>query len=69
MNTCIEYDGIQHFKPIKYFGGEKALEIQRSRDIIKNEYCYLKNIQIIRISYLDNTKEKVEKTLNQLVYE
>jgi hypothetical protein len=21
---CIEFDGIQHFEPVKYFGGEKT---------------------------------------------
>jgi len=50
-NVCIEYDGIQHFQPIKYFGGEKAFNKTKIRDNIKNNYCNEKNIQLIRIKY------------------
>lgn len=30
-NTCIEYDGVQHFKPIDYFGGEKEFELRKNK--------------------------------------
>ena len=29
LNLCIEYDGIQHFKSIEYFGGDKKLRYQK----------------------------------------
>lgn len=61
-NLCIEYDGIQHFKPIKIFGGLKKLEYTQKSDKIKTEYCKLNNIPLIRISY----KENVEKSLNNI---
>lgn len=47
----IEYDGIQHFKPIEYFGGEVAFKETKKRDNIKSEYCQLNNIPLIRIPY------------------
>mgnify|MGYP000896157317 CR=1 FL=1 len=53
-NICIEYDGIQHFKPISIFGGKKSLENQKIKDKIKNEYCEKNNIKLIRIKYTDN---------------
>ena len=53
MRTCIEFDGIQHFKPVDFFGGNKNLKEVKRKDSIKNEYCNDNNIKLIRISYLD----------------
>jgi len=50
-NTCIEYDGKQHFEEIEFFGGKKALNEIQQRDQIKTEYCKLNNIHLIRINY------------------
>lgn len=50
-NTLIEYDGAQHFKPIDYFGGKDAYNILKQNDEIKNEYCKLHKINLIRIPY------------------
>lgn len=52
-NTCIEYDGIQHFKIIEYFGGRSGFMKQKHRDKIKNNYCKENNIKLLRISYND----------------
>jgi len=52
-NMCIEYDGRQHFIPIKRFGGDKALERTKKHDDIKSKYCTDNNIQLIRIHYED----------------
>jgi len=62
-NICIEYDGIQHFKPLKYFGGEKAYNKIKNNDIIKNNFCEKNNINLIRISYLENISEKIKKEI------
>lgn len=53
---AIEYDGEQHRKPIKYFGGKDAFESLKKRDEMKNKYCKENNIQLIRISDLNKTK-------------
>ena len=50
-NICIEYDGEQHFKSRKHFGGNDALLETQHRDNIKNEYCKNNNIRLIRIPY------------------
>lgn len=56
-NTCIEYDGFQHFEPVKWFGGLKALlDIQRN-DKIKTEFCKDNNIKLLRIKYDQNITE------------
>lgn len=52
-NACIEYDGIQHFKPIQFFGGEESLEKQKRHDEIKNNYCKENGIDLLRIPYYE----------------
>lgn len=53
-NTCIEYQGIQHFKPRSKFGGVKEFEKTKERDMIKVKYCDEKGISLLVISYLDD---------------
>ena len=49
-NTCIEFDGVQHFSDICWGGKDGLLERQK-RDNIKNDYCKNNNISLIRIRY------------------
>lgn len=63
-NTCVEYDGIQHFQPIDFFGGEEAFNITRKNDSIKNKYCIEKNINLIRLPYTLSENEVIYKVLN-----
>lgn len=53
FNVCIEYDGVQHFKPIGFWGGEKGLREQQIRDKIKDEYCHNNGIVLVRIKYTE----------------
>lgn len=64
-NICIEYDGIQHFKPINFFGGEEAMIKLQKYDKIKNEYCLENNIKVIRFKYTD-TNRYIEDIISQL---
>lgn len=59
LNLAIEYDGIQHFMSIRQFGGDKEFEKVKIKDKIKSDYCKINNIQLLRISYKDNIKEKL----------
>ena len=59
QNTCIEYDGEQHFR-IADFGGCKDEEFltrrlldTARRDEVKTQYCEDKGIQLIRIKYTE----------------
>ena len=62
-NICIEYDGVQHFKSRKHFGGEKMLLETQYRDKIKNEYCKNNNIRLVRIPYSEY--DNIENILNK----
>ena len=61
LNTCIEYDGEQHFRALKNFGREKSFTRIQKSDLIKNNYCLENNIKLIRIPYTDFSK--IEKRL------
>ncbi len=58
-NMLIEFDGIQHFQPVKMFGGEKQFLLNKKRDKIKNEFCKKHKINLLRISYKE--EEKIEE--------
>lgn len=62
-NICIEYDGIQHFQPIKIFGDDNGFLNTQRRDKIKSEYCNVNNIKLIRIPYYDY--DKIEEILSR----
>ena len=47
----IEFDGLQHFKSIDFFGGEESLIDNIKRDKKKNVYCKENNIPLLRIRY------------------
>jgi len=53
-NLCIEYNGIQHYYPKKYFGGKLNFEKIKKNDKIKTEYCNLNNINLLIIKYDEN---------------
>lgn len=53
LPCLIEFDGVQHFQPIKYFGGEEGFKKTKIRDQIKNEYCEQNNIPLLRIKYTE----------------
>jgi hypothetical protein len=58
-NTCIEYQGEQHYKPIEWFGGEQVFNDILNRDEIKKKYCKQKNIKLIIINQTDLLKNKL----------
>lgn len=45
----IELDGIQHSRPIAYFGGVSKYDSLRKNDAIKEDWCMCQNISLIRI--------------------
>ena len=63
LNTCIEYDGEQHFRP-HHLWGEKNFNLIKIRDKIKNIYCEENNIILLRIKYNENINEKLKNNLN-----
>ena len=60
FNTCIEFNGLQHYFPVNFFGGEERFKNQLKLDKIKRDYCFTNNIKLIVISYKDNIEDKLK---------
>lgn len=58
-DTYIEYDGIQHFEPVGYFGGHEGYIERVRRDQDKNEYVNKIGSHIIRISYINKSPKSI----------
>lgn len=74
-NICIEFDGIQHFKPTifgkkKYVDNikraEEEFKLRKIRDRVKDEYCKNNNIKLIRIPYYKTEEEIREIILKEI---
>ena len=63
--ALLEYDGLQHFEPVKAWGGEENLAITQLRDQIKNQYCKDNNIPLLRIRYDEDIEEKLTAFLKE----
>lgn len=67
LSHLIEYDGEQHYRQVSSWGGkEELLQIQK-RDKMKNEYCLLNNIPLIRIPYFEKNNITLERLLGKSV--
>ncbi len=71
-NIAIEYDGIQHFKPIDFAGkGQKwARDLffaTKKRDFLKNKYCFVENIKLIRIPFIKKTKNEIKQEIFKIL--
>lgn len=65
LKTVIEYDGIQHYKPIDVFGGDDGYKETIIRDNIKNKYCEDNGISLFRIPYYEI--KKIEEMLDDIM--
>lgn len=67
-NMCIEFDGIQHYEAIGYFGGIDTLIATQNSDKVKNDYCKQNKIKLIRIPYTDknNINEILDLNLKRV---
>lgn len=48
---AIEYNGIQHYQPIEFFGGEEQFKLQQIRDEVVRIICKQNNVNLLEISY------------------
>lgn len=61
-NIMIEFNGMQHYKPIKFFGGREAYEYLQIRDKIKKQYCLENQIKLLTFKY--DELNQIELLLN-----
>lgn len=68
IDYLIEAQGIQHYRPIKHFGGARALHRQRYNDDLKRRYCMQKGYKLIHIPYWDEDKINYEYIMRAAGY-
>ena len=50
LNIGIEYQGLQHYEPVEYFGGTQAFEKNLERDAKKRELCEENNCSLLFVN-------------------
>ncbi len=63
MNILIEYQGLQHYKPVQFFGGSSAYIKQVYRDNLKRNFAKNNNYTLIEIPYTVNSYEQIYKII------
>lgn len=63
-NTCIEFNGRQHYESVSIYGGQIGLRKQIKNDNIKVEYCRKNNIQLIIIKYDESIEDRLSILLD-----
>lgn len=67
LACLLEFQGEQHYKPIKKFGGKRGLARQQYNDNLKRQYCIKHNIKLISIPYYEEDRLSYDY-LMQLIY-
>jgi hypothetical protein len=49
QNMLIEFDGMQHYNAIDFFGGVMALKLNKKHDKIKNRYVIENGLKLLRL--------------------
>lgn len=58
INIGIEYQGIQHYESVDFFGGEKAFAHRQNLDDRKKNLCVINNVTLIAWPYTDDISAK-----------
>lgn len=62
LKVAIEYNGLQHYKAVDYFGGKDGLESTKRRDKLKKELCKKNKVKLIQIKF-DMTEDEIESII------
>lgn len=60
-NIAIEYNGIQHYEKVEYFGGELGLLNTQKRDTEKRKKCKANKCTLIEVRYDENFEEALQR--------
>ena len=64
LQKAIEYQGIQHYRPIDFFGGEETLAQRQELDRRKKTLCEENGVRLIEWTYeIEPTEENVLEML------
>ena len=64
LQTALEYQGIQHYMPVDFFGGEEALTQRQDLDRLKKDLCMQNRVRLIEWPYTwEPTEKNIKKAL------
>lgn len=63
IKCLIEFQGKQHYMPIKHFGGEKSFKEREIKDNIKIRYCKENCIILYHIRYDEDIEEAIKNII------
>ena len=67
IRTAIEYQGVQHYLPVPFFGGEDALSRRQELDLQKRKLCEENSVRFIEWPYhIEPTKENIQAELARI---
>lgn len=59
----IEFNGIQHYEPREFFGGEEQFEIVKRNDLLKDNWVIENKKELLKISYEQNVEKILEEKI------
>lgn len=62
-HVLVECQGIQHYKSVEYFGGEKQFEVRQVNDKCKRKYAQKIGLPLLEIPYTCSTEESIIQLL------
>lgn len=68
-NVLIEYDGAQHYGPIRGLGGEDAYEKRVINDNIKTDYAKENGYRLLRVGYNVRKYNKIKDKILKFIHE
>lgn len=66
LRVLIEFQGEQHYFPVKIYGGLPSFKKQLFHDALKQEYADKNGYTLIKIPYILDTRKKVMSLLNSI---
>jgi hypothetical protein len=68
VDYAVEYNGLQHYQPVEFFGGLKGHKEAVRRDKIKEEWCKNNNTRLITIDgRLYNDYESIKQYIQSII--
>ncbi len=69
-NIALEYQGLQHYQPVEFFGGEQAFKLTKERDARKKQLCLDNGCHLIYVKKgydLNKVLESIKISINREV--
>jgi hypothetical protein len=67
LNIAVEYQGLQHYEPVDFFGGVEAFEKNKERDERKRKLCIQNDCHLIYVKENYNFEIVLAEIKNKII--